>query len=119
MGITTIDQVLKMGIVEEILVDFLRDLRTLSDGSFETLSELSDSTSDSSKAIKLAKLFPSELGEVGIWALRLREAQRYYRSRRNAANRRATMIAHRRVWNAEIELESAMEKFIQKAARKS
>merc|ERR1712088_881321 len=113
MGITTIDQVLKMGIVEEILVDFLRDMRTLSDGSFETLSELRDSTSDSSKAIKLAKLFPSELGEVGLWAVRLRAAQRYFNSRRST-NRRAAMIAHRRVWNAETELESAMEKFIQK-----
>merc|ERR1712018_343802 len=125
MGIRTIDQVFKMGIVEEVLTDFLNDW------SFETLSELSDSMSDSnaynslvtslsestdndcekklSKAQtkKYARMFPRAYRAVRVWANRRVAAD----NRLKRSSGRWKKRAQGYVDYAEKKLESALEAF--------
>merc|ERR1712025_283825 len=135
MGIRTIDQVLKMGIVDEVLTDFLEDLRELSDTTFETMGELSDSLSEStayssfvsalsestdgecasklskSQTRKYARMFPKEYRAVRVWAIRRVNAESYAKRVRS---RYAKKRAQRRVDFTEARLEKALEVFSKK-----
>merc|ERR1712193_447785 len=125
MGITTIDQDFKMGIVDEVLTDFLNDR------SFETLSELSDSMSESNaynslvsslsestdnecekklskeQTKKYARMFPRAYRAVQRWANRRVDAD----NRLKGAWGRWKKRAQRRCDYTEKKLERALEVF--------
>merc|ERR1712088_1234778 len=100
MGITTIDQVLKMGIVEEVLLDFLSE-STDNDCEKQLSKE---------ETKKYARMFRSEYKAVQRWANRRVAAE----SRLKRAPRRWKKRVQRRVDFAEKMLEHALEVFSQK-----
>merc|ERR1712241_1299594 len=117
MGITTIDQDFKMGIVDEVLTDFLNDK------SFETLSELSDSMSESNAynslvsslsestdnecEKKLSKEQTKKYARMFPWAYRRVDAD----NRLKGAWGRWKKRAQRRCDYTEKKLERALEVF--------
>ena len=99
------------------MVDFLRDLSTLNDRSFETLDALSDrfeSTDECAKKLskaesqKYAAMFPGEYNAVEKWAVKEARALNFLR---RARGRGAKAIAQRRADYYEKKLESALAAF--------
>merc|ERR1712025_215174 len=107
MGTTTIYQVFKMGIMEEVLTDFLNDLRSLSESTDnECAKQLSKEETE-----KYAKEFPSEYEAMQKWEIRRVNAENFLKNLRNQAMKKRV---HKRVNNIKKELEKAKQVFIQK-----
>merc|ERR1711902_11799 len=113
MGITTIDQVFKMGIVEEVLTDFLSDSMSDSKAYNSLVSSLSESTDECEKKLskqqtrKYARMFPRAYRAVRVWANRRVAAD----NRLKGATGRWKKRAQRFVDYTEKKLERALEVF--------
>merc|ERR1719284_2043243 len=101
-----------MGIVEEVLTDFLSELRDLADTSYETLKEL-ESMDDGEKQMseaetkKYAKMFRRDYKKVERWAAVVTKWQNRYKKRPSAGLKKI-------VDKYAIELELAIEAFSKK-----